>query len=229
MTSFFLIVFLQQAGGYRPLVAGVSLLPISILMFLLAGRFGALADRFGPRMFMGVGPLLAAAGLLLLSGLGTQPDYVSQILPGVVLLGLGLAVTVAPLTAAVLSSAPAEHSGLASGVNNAVARIAGLVAIAAVGAVLASHFSAQVQAGLQHHHATSHYSATVAKAASATLQTRAPDGFATAQLAHVRATLERASVNAFHLSMLLAAALALISGILSLVGISNPKATTDRP
>ena len=83
---------------------GLSLLPLSILMFLLAQRFGALADRFGPRLFMGIGPIVAAAGLLLLRSLGTHPRYVTDVLPGVCCSALGLAITVAPLTAAVLGA-----------------------------------------------------------------------------------------------------------------------------
>ncbi len=222
ITTFFLVVFLQQVAGYGPLVAGLSLLPTSILMFLLASRFGALADRFGPRLFMGLGPLLTAAGLLLLLRIGAKPAYMSDVLPGVTLLALGLATTVAPLTATVLAAAPAAHSGLASGVNNAVARVAGLIAIAAVGAVVATHFSSQVRSGLAHPHATPSYAAAVDHAASATFQLHVPAGFAKTQQAQVRRTLQHASVNSFRLAMVTAAILAAISGILSLIGIRNP-------
>ena len=154
VVTFFLIVFLQQVAGYRPLIAGLTTLPISILMFLLARRFGALADRFGPRLFMGIGPIVAAAGLLLLLNIGVHPNYVRDVLPGVFLLGVGLAVTVAPLTATVLSAAPSAHSGLASGVNNAVSRVAGLIAIALAGAVVSAHFSSQVHGALARSPAT---------------------------------------------------------------------------
>ncbi len=226
---FFLVVFLQQVDGYRPLTAGLATMPTSIIMFLLARRFGALADRFGPRLFMGFGPLIAAAGLLLLLRIGTDPDYVSDVLPGVVVMAVGLAMTVAPLTATVLSAVPAAHSGLASGINNAVARIAGLIAIAAVGAVVATHFSAAVESGLARPHATPTYNAAVNKASAATLQTKPPHGFPPAQRPHVHQTLENASVDAFHLAIVIAAILAVIAGILSLVGIRNPKARPDGP
>lgn len=222
ITTFFLVVFLQQVGGYSPLVAGLSLLPTSILMFVLASRFGALADRFGPRLFMGFGPLITAAGLLLLLRIGARPSYAGDVLPGVTLLALGLAMTVAPLTATVLTAAPAAHSGLASGVNNAVARVAGLVAIAAVGAVVATHFSGAVQHGLARSGATPHYTAATDAAASATFVIHAPAGFSQAQRPHVRQTLQHASVSSFRLAMKIAAVLAAISGILSLVGIRNP-------
>ncbi len=135
--TFFVVVFLQQVAGYSPIAAGLSLLPLSILTFLLAKRFGALSDRYGPRLFMGFGPIVAGAGMLLLLNMGANPKYVTDMLPGVILFGLGLALTVAPLTAAVLAAAGSEHSGVASGINNAVARLAGLIAIAVVGAVVA--------------------------------------------------------------------------------------------
>jgi EmrB/QacA subfamily drug resistance transporter len=222
VTAFFLVVFLQQDGGYRPVIAGLSTLPISILMFLLARRFGALADRFGPRLFMGIGPIVSAAGLLLLLRLGTHPHYAADVLPGVVVLGLGLSITVAPLTAAVLAGAPPEHSGVASGVNNAVSRVAGLIAIAAVGAVVAAQFSGNVEQHLARPHETPAYRAAVAQAASATLVVHVPPALRSGPNPHVRATLQQASVDAFRLSMVLAAALALVGGILSLLGIQNP-------
>jgi EmrB/QacA subfamily drug resistance transporter len=222
ITTFFLVVFLQQVGGYSPLVAGLSLLPTSILMFLLASRFGALADRFGPRLFMGIGPLLTAAGLLLLLRIDARPAYVPDVLPGVTLLALGLAATVAPLTATVLGAAPATHSGLASGVNNAVARVAGLIAIAAVGAVVATHFSGEVQHGLARQGATPSRAVAVHAAASATFVVHVPAGFTRTQQAHVRQTLQQASVNSFRLALTIAAVLAAISGIVSLIGIRKP-------
>jgi EmrB/QacA subfamily drug resistance transporter len=127
---FFLVLALQVVAGFRPLAAGLSLLPITVLMLLLSARMGAVAARIGPRLPMTVGPLLCAAGALGLSRLDPHASYVVDVLPWVTLFGLGLACTVAPLTATVLAAAPDEHAGLASGVNNAVARVAGLLAIA---------------------------------------------------------------------------------------------------
>ena len=124
---FFLILFLQQIGGYTPLQSGLATLPVTVIMFVLSRRFGALADRFGPRFFMGWGPLVAACGLLLFQRVGTNVDYVSGMLPGLLLFALGLSMTVAPLTAAVLAGAETSQAGIASGVNNAIARVAGLL------------------------------------------------------------------------------------------------------
>lgn len=222
ITIFIVVVFLQQVGGYSALAAGLATLPISILMFFFASRVGALADHFGPRLFMGCGPLITAAGLLLLLRIGATPSYVGDLLPGMIVLGVGLTLTVAPLTATVLSGAPPEHSGLASGVNNAVARVSGLIAIAAIGAVIATHFSSQVQQNLAHPHTTPVYRAAVDHAASETLQTRVPAGFVGEQRPQVKQTLEDASVNSLHLSLVVAAILAVISGALSLIGIRNP-------
>jgi EmrB/QacA subfamily drug resistance transporter len=127
---FLLPIQLQQVIGFSPLAAGTALLPITVIMLVLSSRSGALAARIGPRLQMSVGPLLVAAGLALMSRIGAGGDYVSEVLPAVVVLGFGLAVTVAPLTAAVLAAAPIEHSGIASAINNDVARIAGLIAVA---------------------------------------------------------------------------------------------------
>ena len=100
---FFLVLFLQQIGGYTPLQSGLATLPATMMMFVLSRRFGALADRFGPRFFMGVGPLVAAGGLLLFQMTGVKADYVSEVLPPLLIFSLGLSMTVAPLTAAVLA------------------------------------------------------------------------------------------------------------------------------
>lgn len=127
---FLLVVHLQVVAGYSPLAAGTSLLPVTVLMLVLSARAGALAARTGPRLPMTVGPLLCAAGVLLMRRIDTGADYVVDVLPGVVVFGLGLSATVAPLTVTVLAAASERHAGLASGVNNAVARTAGLLAVA---------------------------------------------------------------------------------------------------
>jgi EmrB/QacA subfamily drug resistance transporter len=129
---FFLVLQLQTVGGYSPLEAGVSTLPLTVCMFFLASRGGALASRIGPRIPMTVGPLVMALGTLMLVGIGPDVNYWTDVLPGLTVFGLGLALMVAPLTATVLAAAPDEHAGIASGVNNAVARAASLLAVAAL-------------------------------------------------------------------------------------------------
>jgi EmrB/QacA subfamily drug resistance transporter len=135
--TFFMVLFLQQLAGYSPLKSGLALLPITIVLFFLSPRVGRLSMRFGPRLFMGGGPLVAAAALIFLTGMHTGFSYWSELLPILVVFSVGLAMIVAPLTATVLADASETDAGIASGVNNAVARIAGLLGIAVVGAAVA--------------------------------------------------------------------------------------------
>lgn len=129
---FLLPLQLQQVLGYSALEAGLSLAPVTVLMLLLSPSAGRLCQRVGPRLPLTVGPLVAALGFLLLSAVGAGDDYVRHVLPGTVVFGLGLSLTVAPLTAAVLGAAPSERAGVASAVNTTVARAAGLLAVALV-------------------------------------------------------------------------------------------------
>jgi EmrB/QacA subfamily drug resistance transporter len=147
---FFLTIYLQQVAGWSALEAGLAGLPVTILLFVLSRRMGALSGRFGPRLFMGVGPLVAAAGTVLLTQVGEDVDYVTDVLPAMILFGLGLSLTVAPLTTTVMADAHRGDSGIASGVNNAVARVAGLLGIAIVGVAVAGRSGAELDlAGFQ--------------------------------------------------------------------------------
>jgi EmrB/QacA subfamily drug resistance transporter len=127
---FLLVVVLQTSLGYSPVAAGAATLPVTVIMLALSSRAGALAQRIGPRIPLTVGPLLIAAGMLLMTQIGPGAGYVDTVLPAVVVFGLGLAATVAPVTATTLAAVDARHAGAASGVNNAVARTAGLLAVA---------------------------------------------------------------------------------------------------
>ncbi len=135
--TFFLVLFLQQLAGYSALRSGLALLPITIVMFLLSPRVGRLSMRLGPRLFMGVGPLIAAVALLFLVRLKPGFSYWVELLPPLLVFSVGLSMIVAPLTATVLADADESDAGIASGVNNAVARVAGLLGIAVVGASVA--------------------------------------------------------------------------------------------
>jgi EmrB/QacA subfamily drug resistance transporter len=143
---FLLVLELQVVSGFSPLRAGTALLPSTLLMLALSSRAGALAQRIGPRWLMTGGTLICAAGLALMTRIGPHAGYFADVFPAVCVFGFGLSMTVAPLTATVLASADAEHAGVASGVNNAVARSAGLLAVAglpaAVGLSIGGHHSA---------------------------------------------------------------------------------------
>jgi predicted MFS family arabinose efflux permease len=131
--TFFLVTYqLQVAAGWTALQAGTALLPATVLMLIGSARSGALAQQIGPRMQLTAGPLILAAGLLLLSRIGADPSWERDVLPGAIVIGLGLVTFVAPLTATVMGSVSPDHVSVASGVNNAIARTASLTALAVI-------------------------------------------------------------------------------------------------
>ncbi|HEX6456962.1 MAG TPA: MFS transporter [Solirubrobacterales bacterium] len=145
---FFVGLFLQQVAGYSPLEAGLATTPISVILFALSPRWGQLASGTGPRLPMTLGPIVGGLGLLLMLRVGSRADYVTEVLPAVLVFGLGLSATVAPLTATVLDSVPEHRVGVASGINNGVSRVAGLLAIAILGAVISARFAAVAGPGV---------------------------------------------------------------------------------
>jgi EmrB/QacA subfamily drug resistance transporter len=136
---FALVIYLQSKMNYSAVKAGVSLLPVTLLMLSLSGRVGALSARLGSRRFMTVGPVLAGIGILSLMNLQPGDSYLTFLLPRVILFGLGLVMTVAPLTTTVMTSVPNEDSGIASAISNAVSRVGGLVVIALLGVLGTEH------------------------------------------------------------------------------------------
>ncbi|MEC5183302.1 EmrB/QacA subfamily drug resistance transporter [Cryobacterium sp. MP_3.1] len=137
--GFFLFaLYLQEVGGFSATLAGLAGIPATVMMLLFATLFGTLAGRYGPRLFMTIGPFVAGAGFLLVTTAVPPVNFALQVLPGIVLVGLGLAITVAPLTSAVLGSIHSGQAGIGSAINNAVARVAGLVAIALTGTIVGS-------------------------------------------------------------------------------------------
>jgi EmrB/QacA subfamily drug resistance transporter len=224
--TFFIALFLQQIGGYKATAAGLALLPITVMLVVLSRRFGALAARIGPRALMGFGPLVAAVGLALYMRLDADPSYISEVLPATLVFGLGLAMTVAPLTSTVLGAADQEHAGVASGVNNAIARVAGLLAIAAIGAVVAASYSSSLDsrlpAGVRNDPAVT---AAKARPLVHVADNRLPLGSAQA----FRAAETGASVHAFRAGMLVSALLVAIGGVLALLGIQNPRRREPEP
>ena len=199
-STFFVALFLQQIGGYSALQAGLALLPITLLLVTLSRRFGALSARVGPRLLMAAGPIVGGLGLLGFARLDARAAYLGGVLPAGLLFGVGLAMTVA------------------SGVNNAFARVAGLLAIAAVGAVVAAQFGA----GLDGRPAarTSDPGAVAYVAAARDRPLSIPSGRAPAP---VRAAVRDANVEAFRSGMITAGLLMIAGGLIAAVGIENPR------
>jgi EmrB/QacA subfamily drug resistance transporter len=220
---FFLILFLQQVAGWSALTAGLATLPTTVVMFLFSRYTGRLADRYGPRLFMGGGPLIAAAGLLLLQRVGADPDYVTDLLPGLLVWAVGLSLTVAPLTATVLADADERNAGIASGVNNAVARVAGLLGVAAIGAVVASQFTSTLGSRLDVRTLSPGGQAAIRQAQKETLARVVPAGLPPAEQQAIAQATEDASVAAFHVGVGIAAVLVASGGVLGLIGIVNPR------
>lgn len=171
VSTFVITIFIQQVSGFSAIAAGIALLPITVMMFSFSQFFGRLAGTFGPRLFMSFGPLVMALGFILLLPLGSNVNYFTDMLPGIAIFGMGLAITVAPLTSAILGSINPQYSGIGSGINNAISRLAGLITIALLGIFMGSHVTTE----------------------------------------------------GFRASMLFAIGLLVIGGIVSLIGIQNPK------
>jgi predicted MFS family arabinose efflux permease len=220
---FFLVLFLQQVAGYDALEAGASAVPVTAVMFLLSMRFGALADRYGPRFFMGVGPLVAAAGLLLMLRIDASVEYLTDLLPPLLVFALGLSMTVAPLTATVLADADEHNAGIASGINNAIARVAGLVAIAAVGALVAAQFGSKLDQELGPLASRPAVARVIAAAKREPLAKVRARGLPPRVAARVARASEDASVSAFRTGMGVSAVLVGLGGLLGLMGIRNPR------
>lgn len=221
--SFFVTLFLQQVGGYTPLQSGLATLPITVVMLLFSRRFGALADRFGPRLFMGCGPLIGALGLLLFQRVGAHVDYVGAVLPALLVFSLGLAMTVAPLTAAVLADVSERQAGIASAVNNAVARVAALLATAAVGAAVAASFVSKLESNLAGRPLGPRARSAVSEAKRLPLGRADVSGLPPGQKHAVATAAEQASVDSFHLGLGIAALLLAVGGVVGLLGIRNAR------
>jgi len=204
---------LQQVQGYSATAAGASLLPFTVIMFLLSRWTGGLVTRVGARPPLTVGPLIAAAGFLLFTVPGVGGSYWTTYFPAVVVLGLGMAITVAPLTTAVMGAVEQSHAGVASGVNNAVSRAAGLLAIAILGIAVSTTFTNSLEShltGLSLSPAT-HQAISAQRDRLAGVQAPAGTSAQTARAIH--AVVRNAFVDSFRLAMRLGALLAALSAL----------------
>ena len=222
----FLTLYLQQVAGYSALEAGLATTPISIILFVLSPRFGRLASGVGPRLPMTVGPLTAAVGMLLMLRIGSHASYLADVLPPVLVFGLGLSAVVAPLTATVLDSVPERRVGIASGINNGVSRVAGLLAIAVLGAVISAHFGSVLDSKLGDVQLTPAVEKTIAEAKEQPLAVPDTDELTPATSSGVQVAATDAATSSFHLGSVLAALLLLVGGVAAAIGIENPRRRT---
>lgn len=220
---FFVGLYLQQVVGYSPLEAGLATTPISILMFFLSPRFGRMASGTGPRLPMTAGPIVGGIGLLLMMKIDPGGSYRGDVLPGLLIFGIGLSATVAPLTATVLDSVDEHRVGIASGVNNGVSRVAGLLAIAVLGAVISASFGAKLDDQLGPAPLSGAAVSAVDAAKEKPLAVPETDGVSAAEADRVTQAAEDASTSSFRLGLGIAGILMILGGIVAGLGVQNPK------
>jgi predicted MFS family arabinose efflux permease len=219
----FIGLYLQQVVGYSAFEAGLATTPISLCLFFLSPRWGRLASGTGPRLPMTLGPIVGGAGMLLFIRLDSHASYLLDVLPAVLVFGFGLSATVAPLTATVLDSVAPNRVGIASGVNNGVSRVAGLLAIAVLGAVISAHFGARLDSELGSQPLGHAARSAVGEAKEQPLGVPDVDEVDAVEAPRIVAASTDASSSAFRLGALLAGLLMILGGLASGVGIRNPR------
>jgi EmrB/QacA subfamily drug resistance transporter len=224
---FFITLFLQQTAGYSPIGAGLATTPVSLILFALSPRFGKIATGIGPRVPMSVGPIVGGIGLILLMRVGSDPNYLTEILPAILVFGLGLAATVAPLTATALNSVEERHVGIASGINNGVARVAGLLAIAILGALIASKFTSTIDDNLSGQPLSQRAERSVSDAKQKPLGAADTSNLPAVEAGRVDDAVTEASTEAFHLGVAGGGILMIIGGVIAGIGLRNPRRRTE--
>ncbi len=222
---FLLPVFLQEVSGYSPVQAGLALLPVTLLTIVLSRRFGALADRIGSRMLISLGALVAGCGLLLLARVDQRADYISEVLPALLVFGLGLAMLVAPLTATILGAVEEDHAGVAAAVNTTLSRVAQLFAVAVLGAVVSLAFAGRVDATLARSAIDPAGRSAISHAKRQPLGAASLEGVRPGERLLLRAAFNDAAVHAFRVADAIAAVLVASGGLIAFAGIRNPRRT----
>ncbi len=223
---FFVTLFLQQTVGYSPLAAGFATTPISLILFALSPVFGRIATSTGPRVPMCVGPIVGGIGLLLITRIDANANYLTDVLPGVIVFGLGLSATVAPLTATALNSVAENRVGVASGINNAVSRVAGVLAIAIFGALIAGKFGSTVDGKVSGSNLSAQADREISKAKDNPLQRPDTDRLPPAEAAEVESATVAGAEDGFHLAMMAAGTLMIVGGVVAGIGLRNPPRET---
>lgn len=218
----FITLFLQEVAGYTAFEAGLATTPVTLLLFFLSPRFGALAAGVGPRLPMGLGPVLAGIGLLMLLRVDREAVFLTDILPALIPFGVGLAMTVAPLTTTVLNSVEERRAGIASGVNNAISRLAGLLAIAVLGAAISGQFASSLDAGLAGERLGAAAEDALVEVRSTPFAGVDLTGVSEADREALGPAIADASESGFHLGMGIGGALLITGGLISAIWIRNP-------
>lgn len=228
-TMFFLPFNLIDVQGYGATAAGAVFLPFILLMFVLSRWSGGLVDRFGARLPLTIGPLVAAAGIALFARPGIGGSYWTTFFPAVTVMGLGMSIAVAPLTTAVMGAVEARHAGAASGINNAVSRAAGLLSVAAFGIIALSSFGAALPGRLQAHRVPGNVAASVDSQRTRLAAAAAPESAPPQVRAAAERAVDEAFVHAFRVVMLTAAALAAASSLVAWLLIDPSRPKRDAP
>jgi MFS family permease len=228
-TLFFLPLNLIQVQGYTATAAGAALLPFILIMFFLSRWSGGLVERYGGKLPLVLGPTISAIGFALFAVPGVGAHYWSTFFPAAAVLGLGMAVSVAPLTTVVMNSVPRNRVGVASGINNAVSRVAGLLAIAVFGIVMLHVFSDSLDSRLSKLRLPASVQSALADQRINLAAAAVPEDLAPALQQAVRRSIDESFVQGFRTVMLLGAALALASGITSLLLITNRTKSVQLP
>jgi len=225
---FFFPLNLVQVQGYSASAAGAALLPFILIMFVLSRWAGALVDRIGSKRPLMLGPTIAAAGFALFALPGLDADFWTGFFPAVIVLGLGMSVTVAPLTTTVMNSVGVDLSGVASGINNAVARAAALLAIAIFGMVMAQVFEVNLQQRLDRANVPAEARAFLHDQGTKLAATPLPSGLDASVAATVRHAVEASFVAGFRWIMILCAFLALSSALAAWLSIRDDPPSAER-
>jgi EmrB/QacA subfamily drug resistance transporter len=227
---FFLPLNLIQVQGYSATSAGGAMLPFILLMFLLSRWSGGLVDRYGARRPLVVGPIIVAAGFALFALPGIGGGYWTTYFPAVMVLGVGMAVSVAPLTTTVMNSVPVEHAGTVSGINNAVSRLAGLLAVAVLGVVMLAVFNRNLASGLVRLDLDSETRLKIESQREKLAAIHVPDPIESEKRAEIEKSIDESFLAGFRIVMLSASVLSLLSAgaaWISIKGTQNPHATTS--
>jgi predicted MFS family arabinose efflux permease len=232
VVPYFLSFNLVQVQGYPPREAGLVLLPLSIILTLVSRRMGAIADRIGPRPLLTLGPALAGVGFFLfgLPGLTNGPsDYWTTYFPGALFLGVGMGITVAPLTTAVMGAAPASGSGVASGINNAVARTAGVLAIAIVGSVAILRFGVMLDARVADMNATPTVVTQMHEESSKLADAAPPQDLPADMTTALKQAVKMSYIETFRMISIIGAIMAWLSALLAFLLVGRDKKFKPAP